>query len=62
MNGTICHKEKDLQKSVTSTLRDEVLTGDNALVVIGTNSVAIGCGCGSSYNNNTGVKWKEKQD
>ena len=31
MNGTICHKEKDLQKSVRSTLRDEVLTGDNAL-------------------------------
>ena len=30
MNATICHKEKDLQKSITSTLRDEVLTGDNA--------------------------------
>ena len=51
MIGTIFRKEKDLQKSITSTLRDEVLTG---IVVIGTNSVTIGCGF--SYNNNTGVK------
>ena len=57
MNGTICHKEKDLQKSITSRLRDEVLTGT---VVIGTNSATIGCVF--SYNDNTGFKWKEKQD
>ena len=51
MNGTICHKEKDLQKSITSRLRDEVLTGT---VVIGTNSATIGCVF--SYNDNTGFK------